>query len=275
MLTRLTSILSLTGALALGACGDHSGDKPVDARTLDATVDARACELAGYPESVRFLEATLPEPPPPALVLDGNGTRCEQLVRVLTGPSRPAPLAELDTAGVTSTCNHDDLTNREIVRLRAPMYGGLPIYWPVQDALVHVDAANEIVFLAGNFLAAGHAPRAGCLDATALAARIPGSPLEYEKFAACTPRGPGSYAIAADDEIEVGEEGVYQDGDGGLHRVRAFDVYLKAEHVNSEITNSDAYCCSGAGVDHCVGKRLFLDALTGEVLAQEPHCHTC
>lgn len=267
MTYRLPSLLA--GALALAACGDNGGDQPIDARAVDAPV----CQLEGYPESVRVITADLQQQT--QLTLDGNGTRCEQLVRVLTGPNRPAELAQMDPAGATSTCNHDDVTNREIVRLRLPMYGGLPIYWPVQDALVHVDASNKVVFLHGDFLPAGHAPRAGCLDGATLAGRVPGRPLEYEKFQLCTPRGPGSYSIVADDVIELGEEGTYQDAEGGLHRVRAIDVYLAPGHVNAEITNSDAFCCSGGGVDHCVGKRLYLDAITGETLAQEPHCHTC
>mgnify|MGYP000151953202 CR=1 FL=1 len=58
-----------------------------------------------------------------------------------------------------------DDARAEIVRLRAPLYAGVPVYWPVQDALVHVDAADTIVFGHGDFLPAGMAPAPGCLDA--------------------------------------------------------------------------------------------------------------
>ena len=44
--------------------------------------------------------------------------------------------------------------------------------------------------------------------------------------------------------------------------------------MTSEIGNSDAFCCNGS-LDHCVGQRLFVDALTGEILSQVPHCHSC
>ena len=57
--------------------------------------------------------------------------------------------------------------------------------------------------------------------------------------------------------------------------MRAIDVYLAPGHVDSEVTNSDLFCCAGPTVEHCVGKRLFLDALTGEVVGDEPRCHTC
>lgn len=269
-----TSTFLIAGALALAVgCGDNGGDQAIDARATDAAVDAPACALTGYPEAVRVVSVDLGQPS--TLTLTGAGTRCEQIVRALLAPDRPTELAQLDTGGVTGTCSHDDLLNREIVRLRAPMYGGLPVYSPVQDALVHVDATNQVVFLHGDFLPAGHAPVAGCLSGPTLQARLAGRPLDYQKFAACVPRGPGSYAIAADDVIEDLGEGFYLDGDGGLRRVRAFDVYLTPAHVNPEVTNSDAFCCSGPTVDHCVGKRLFLDALTGETIGQAPHCHTC
>ena len=264
----------LAAAALLAGCGDDGTTATTDARIIDAgAIDAASCNLTGYPETVRPISIEMTAQT--QLALDGTGTRCEQIVRAVLGPNRPPELAQMDVASATSTCTHDGVTNREIVRLRLPEYGGLPIYWPVQDALIHVDVSNKVVFLAGDYVPAGHAPIAGCLGGPALSSELPGRPLEYEKFAACVPRGPGSYPIAADDVLELGEEGVYLDGDGGLRRVRAIDVYLTPAHVNAEITNSDAYCCSGPGVDHCVGKRLFLDALTGETIAQDTHCHTC
>jgi hypothetical protein len=260
---------ALLGLSALAGCGDDSAGQPVDARTVDAPV----CELAGYPETIRAV--TIEQRERTQLTLDGTGTRCEQLERALLAASRPAELLDIDVEGATSTCTHDDDTNREIVRFRFPTYGGLPIYWPVQDALVHVDADNQIVFMAGTFVPAGHAPIDGCMSGPALASAIPGRPLEYEKFAACVPRGPGMYTIAGTDVIETGEEGIYLDGADHLRRVRAFDVFVAPANLTSEVRNSDAYCCSGATEEHCVGKTLYLDALTGETIAQAPHCHTC
>lgn len=263
----------VAGALALAGCGDDGGATAIDARPLDAALDAPACELAGYPETVRMVSVDLAQPS--ILGLDGNGLRCEQLVRALLAPTRPAELAQLDTGGVTGTCSHDDVLNREIVRLSAPTYAGLPVFSPVQDALVHVDARNTVVFLHGDFLPAGHAPAVGCLDGPALAARVLGRSFDYFRFAACTPQGPGTYTIVAGDVIEPGREGVYLDADGGLRRVRAIEVYLAPAHVDSNVGNSDAYCCSGATLDHCVGKTLFLDTLTGETVGSATRCITC
>lgn len=272
---------ALPALLALAACGDDSHTTPIDAAialdapaVIDATeLDARVCDLRGYPPAVRPVAVDFTSNA--VLTLDGTGTRCEQIVRALLGPDRPAELAQLDVVGVTSTCNHDDVTNREIVRLRAPLYAGVPVYWPVQDALVHVDAANTIVFGHGDFLPAGMAPAPGCLDAGQVAAVVPGRPLGYQRFQLCTLQGSGQYTIAADDTVEVLDEGVYLDEAGLLHRARAVDVYLLAGHVDSMIGNSDAYCCSGPTMDHCVGQRLFIDTYTGETLGQAPHCHIC
>jgi hypothetical protein len=268
--------LPLLSLLALAACGDDAGHTTIDAPTaIDAAVpiDAPVCDLTGYPPAVRAVSVDLTSPT--TLALDGTGTRCEQIVRALLGPNRPPELAQLDTGGVTNTCTHDDVTNREIVRLRAPLYAGLPVYSPVQDALVHVDAANAVVFLHGDFLPAGMAPASGCLDDAIVGGSVPGRAMGYERFAACTPQGDGQYTIAGDDEIEVGAEGVYLDLAGTLHRARAVDVYLLSAHVDSMVGNSDAYCCSGATMDHCVGQRLFIDTYTGATLGQEPHCHIC
>lgn len=260
-------------ALALvAACGDDGASTAIDA-AVDA-VDATPCELTGYPAGVRPIDVTLQQRT--TLTLDGSGTRCEQIVRALLHPTgRPPELAQLDAAGATGTCEHDDVLDREIVRIRAEQYAGLIVYRPVQDVLAHVDATNAVVFLAGQFLPAGMAPATACLGGAQVGALVPGRPLGYQRFAACQPQGEGAYTIATDDELEVQAEGVFLDETGALRRVRAVDVYLLASHVNSEITNSDAYCCTGPTPDHCVGQRLFVDALTGETVGQEPHCHIC
>jgi hypothetical protein len=265
--------LPLLLGLALAACGDDSSTAIDAAPPIDAATDAPVCDLTGYPPAVRPVSVDLVDRT--TLTLDGTGTRCEQIVRALLGPTRPPELGQLDTGGVTGTCSHDDLLDREIVRLRAPLYAGVPVYAPVQDALVHVDAADAVVFLHGDFLPAGSAPPAGCLTAAIVEASVPGRPMGYQRFNACVPGNPGEYTIAADDEVEVLDEGVYLDADNNLHRARAVDVYLLSGHVDSEVGNSDAYCCSGPTMDHCVGQRLFIDTLTGELLGQAPHCHIC
>jgi hypothetical protein len=269
-----STVLTVTlAALALLAgCGDD-GAATTDARATDAAVDGAACAPVGYPASVMPVSVDLIARS--TLTLDGAGTRCEQIVRALLSPGRPAELMQLDTVGVTGTCTHDDLLDREIVRLRAPLYAGVPVFTPVQDALVHVDAANTVVFLHGDFLPAGHAPPAGCLDGPTLAARVPGRSLDYQRFMSCEPGGPGAYTVAPDDVIEPGPEGVYLDGDGELRRVRAVEVYLLPAHASPEVINSDAFCCSGPTLDRCVGKRLFLDAVTGDVVGQAARCITC
>ncbi|MBK9035311.1 MAG: hypothetical protein IPL61_29335 [Myxococcales bacterium] len=274
MIARLAVLASLLVASLLVACGS-SGADPVDGPpVVDAAPDAAACDTTGYPMMIRAVSVDLGAPT--TLALDGTGPRCEQIGRALLAPTgRPPELAQLDGGGATVTCTHDDVLDREIVRVRAPRYGGLPLFAPVQDALVHVDATDAVVFLHADYLPAGATVADACLDAPAVAAEIPGAPMGYERFSACTPQGPGTYTIAADDVIEVGDEGYLVDEAGGLRRVRAVDVYLLPAHATPEVINSDAFCCSGPTTEHCVGQRLFVDVLTGALIGQESHCHTC
>ena len=259
------------------ACGDGGGssaDAPVTAADATAADAPATCDPTGYPPEVRVQSVDLMQPH--GLTLDGAGARCEQLIRALTDPTgRPPELALLDAAGVTGTCSFDDLLMRDIVRLRFPEYAGLPVYWPVQDVLAHVDQANSVVFLHGDFLPAGAAPAPGCLDGAAAAALVPGRALDYERFAACLPQGPGSYPIVAGDVIEVIGEGFFLDGDGGLRRVHAIDVFLDPGNITNETRNSDLFCCAGPTEERCVGKRVFLDTYSGDTVGSEPHCHTC
>ncbi len=267
-------------ALSLAACGDHqpSQQPQPDAAAPDgraAEPDARVCDLATYPPPVAPITVDLASPF--ALTLDGVGTRCEQLERALTDPDptkRPPELAMLDVNGVTSTCTHNDDTNRDVVRLRAPLYAGLPLFDPPQDVVVHVDAPATVVYLHGDYLPAGYVVNNACLSGEELARSLPGNAFSYRKFLLCQYRGDGSYVIADDDQIDVGAEGYILDRDRTLRRVFALDVYLLPEHVDSDVGNSDAFCCTGT-LDHCVGQRMFVDALTREIISQAPHCHSC
>ncbi|MBK7078852.1 MAG: hypothetical protein IPH44_41970 [Myxococcales bacterium] len=256
------------------ACGDSTTASPDAPAAIDAAIDAPVCEATGYPMPIRATSVDLGAPT--HLTLDGQGARCEQIGRALLGATgRPVELAQLDAAGATVSCTHDDVLNREIVRVRAPSYGGLPLFGPVQDALVHVDATDTIVFLHADYLPVGATVAAACLDAPTVGAGVPGAAMSYQRFNLCVPGPTESYTIASDDVIEVGAEGFLVDGAGDLRRVRAVDVYLAPAHVTTAITNSDAFCCSGATTDHCIGQRLFVDVITGDVISQAPHCHTC
>lgn len=269
-------LASLCAIVLAAACGDNGGtpDAPVTTPDAPASADAAVCETAGYPETILPLSVDLVAPT--ALTLDGTGPLCDQLLRAITDPvGRPPELAQLDAAGATATCMHDDVLDREIVRVQLPDYAGLPLYAPVQDLLVHVDQAHVVQFLHGDFLPAGHAVAAACLDGAGAAAVLPGAAMTYGRFAACTPQGDGTYAIAADDELAPGDEGYFVDEDGGLRRVRAVELYLLADHVTTEIINSDAFCCDPGTLDHCVGFTMIVDALTGEILAEQPRCHIC
>jgi hypothetical protein len=266
--------------LLLAACGDEhhaAPDAPPVMPTPDAAPDAKPCDLTNYPQQARVTSVDLGAPFD--LTLDGQGTRCEQIVRALTDPDpskRPPELATFDMAGVTSTCDHDDVLDREIVRLRQANYMGQPLFAPAQDALIHVGQPATVVYLHADFLATdGPTANAACLDDGQLTSSVPGMAMTYAKFDACTYIGDGAYSLASDDVIELGDEGYLLDSEGALRRVRAVDVYLLPSHLTSEVTHSDAFCCTTESLDHCVGKRLFIDVVTGELVTEQQHCITC
>lgn len=275
-------------AFLLAACGDnHKTTTTPDAppvSTPDAAPDARPCDLTNYPQHTRVTSVDLGAPF--NLTLDGQGTRCEQIIRTLTDPDpskRPPELASFDVAGVTSSCMHDDVLNEEIVRLRQPNYMGEPLFAPAQDVLIHVGHPNNLVvgpatvtYLHGDFLATGGVTaNPACLDDAQLTSSVPGMSMTYAKFNFCTYTGDGAYSLASDDEVDLGDEGYLLDTDGNLRRVRAVDVYLLPSHLSDEITHSDAFCCATDSLDHCVGKRLFIDVVTGELITEQQHCVTC
>ncbi len=268
---------SIITCLLFAACGgddDGPAGDPPDAEA--PAIDAQVCAApVGYPEQLRPVTVELGAPH--SLTLDGNGERCDQLIRALVDPTgRPPELAELDADSVEGSCEFDDVTSRDIVRLSFPEYGGSPLFGTVQDVLAHVDEFDDVVYLAGNYIPAGHSPPPACLDADAVAAGVPGESLGYTTFAACTPTGEGSYEIVADDEILVGDEGVYLAyGGDELRRVRLVEVYLLEDHVTAETINSNLYCCDGASNAHCVGERIYVDVHTGEVVGDEGNCITC
>jgi len=281
----LPCLSSLVSSLLLtAACGDSSSPAQPDAAQPDAAQsdaaepDARTCDTSNYPQAVQALSVDLQDPF--ALTLDGNGSRCDQIGRALTDPDptkRPPELAELDPTGATWTCSHDDLLDREIVRMRVPQYAGLPLFAPTQEVLAHVSAdPATVVFLHGDFLPANAAslPDA-CLDGDQIGASLPGHTLTYTRFALCLPQGEGTYDVASDDVIEPGEEGYLLDREGMLRRVREVDVYLHPDNVSDDTINSDMYCCSGRTLEHCVGQRLYIDAVTGEYVDATSRCHTC
>jgi hypothetical protein len=278
--TYRTSLLSLSlSLLAVAACGGGNNDPDAppsttpDSPPIDPP-DAKVCDAAGYPEKVRMLSVDLISDT--TLTLDGTGPRCEQLLRALTGETtRPPELADMDAEGYTGSCTYDDVLDVDVVRVRLPLYDGIPMFYPPQDMVVHVEQNNHIRYLHGDFFPVGNAPRMGCLTGDEAASELRGDPLGYLQFSLCVPGDPGEYIIAADDELDIGAEGYLQDADGFLRRVRSVDVYLLPDHVTPAIGNSDAFCCTGPTLEHCVGAQMFVDVLTGETVWQAPHCHTC
>jgi hypothetical protein len=272
--------LSLSLWFVVSACGDdlNRNAQPDATEAPDApqvTPDARVCDLETYPPPVAPITVDLTGKF--TLTLDGVGERCDQIVRALTDPDpslRPPELAMLDAGGVIGTCHFNTDTSTDVVRLRAPLYNGIPLFDPPQDAVIHVDAQNNIVYLHGDYLPAGYVVNEACRSGEELTRSIPGYSMSYRKLLLCQYQGDGAYQVASDDEIVVGEEGYLIDRDRKLRRVRAMDVFLLSDHVDDDIGNSDAFCCMGT-LDHCVGQRLFVDALTGEILSQAPHCHSC
>jgi hypothetical protein len=255
----IASLSSLT-ALAAASCGGGTGGDGGDS--------------SSYPPEVPVLTIALQASY--QLTLDGQGTRCEQLVRALVDPrQRPPELAPLDTVGATTRCIHDGLLNRDIVDLSLPLYAGRPLVPVVQSVVAHVDANNQVVVLNGSLLTPGRAPGNSGRDTAAIRASVPGRGMTYGRFESCQYLGQATYSIAGDDQIEVGDDSYFLDGDSRLHRVRPVDVYLIAGHLTTEIINSDSFCCVTESLEHCIGQKLIIDVVTGELLGELQHCITC
>lgn len=273
-------LLALFASLSVvAACGD---DLPPAAAPDAAppTPDAPpplACDLEGYPAALRPQSVDLTAPF--TLTLDGVGARCDQLMRALTDPDpakRPPELAELDVVGVTTTCHHNADDGIDVVRFAGPQFAGLPLFAPIQDGVAWVDADNTLVHLHADFLPdSAPAVAAACQRPETIPATIPGTRLSYARFDQCVLQGEGSYTIAATDVVDVGAEGYALDAAGQLRRVHAVSVFVAPANVTAELVNSELYCCNSESLEQCVGARLLVDALTGEVVTQQPLCHAC
>lgn len=175
------------------------------------------------------------------------------------------------------TCFYDDLTDSEIVRLEGGTYlSGRPMAGAPGDLVAHVRRTGAL-----GFFAAGYVPvrdRAAvepCLAPADLEAAVIGQPLTYQQFEACVPGDEGEVEIAAADTRRAGAPAVWLDDAGGLHQVRVVEVLMAADRVEDEQIGSTLFCCAEASLDGCVGNDLVVDERTGEVLRQEPRCHTC
>lgn len=304
------AVIALTAA-----CGDDGATETPDAPTTqsdapdpDASIDAAppVCVTDAYPISFTptAAETTAIEAAAEAFTTDtGARVMLDELDLAVTGIEGPVPLTidgtianECDRAAAAVAalftaraalfrmpdgmavrlCTHDDLLDREIVRISGGTYfDGRELAGGVNDLAVHVDLDDATM----TFYTGGYTP---LLDRTApatcetdLARTVIGKPLEYTKFAACQPMGGGSIAIDEVDTRTVGEPGVFIDDAGNAHLVRTVEVLLDAERVTPEQINSDLYCCSGETTAGCVGNFVIVDELTGEVLRQLPRCHTC
>jgi hypothetical protein len=283
---RLLPLFASLG-FTIGACGDSTSTAIDAAKSVDATSqadantsqpDAKTCNVANYPKAAGSVDLTIEQPI--ALTLDGNGERCDQILRALMSTAaRPAPLAAVESGFAIKSCAFDNVINAEIVRLEKTTFANKPLYGGAQDILAHVTrGTNNLRFLAGRIIpaTAANGVNSSCLSMADVRTSVPGQKLGYQKFEACQLRGPGEYTIADDDTISVSDEGWFVDSDDNLRRVLVAPVFLLPAHVTPEIINSDAFCCvPGNGVANCVGGNLIFDAVNGALLAQTPNCHTC
>lgn len=285
------------------------GPSVADAGTADAgAVDARVCAPATYP--IPYLDTDDERAALTAAVADfesatGASVTLEAgAVVSITAGAAPIPLAlddgiadpcaraeaglrafliehaamfRLPTDLALRTCFYDDLTDSEIVRLEGGTYlDGRPMAGAPGDLVAHVRRAGAL-----GFFAAGYVPVRDrvaidvCLEPAALEAAVIGQPLTYQQFEACVPGDQGAVAIAEADTRIAGEPRVLLDDGGALHQVRVVEVLMAAARVGDEQIGSTLFCCAEASLDGCVGNYLIVDERTGEVLRQEPRCHTC
>jgi hypothetical protein len=307
--------LALTVIALTAACGDDGAtetpDAPVtsiDAAELDASIDAAppVCVTDNYPISftptaaektaveaaadtfftdtaarvtldeltlaVVSIEGAVP------LTIDGTiANECDRAAAAVQGLfTARASLFRMPEGMAVRQCSHDDLLDREIVRISGGTYfDDRAIVGGVNDLVMHVDLDDStMAFYAGGYTPALERTAPATCE-TDLARTVVGEPLEYTKFSACQPMGAGEIAIDELDTRTVGDPALYIDEAGNAHLVRTVEVLLDADRVTPEQINSDLYCCTGPTPEGCVGNFVVVDELTGEVLRQIPRCHTC
>src|SRR5258706_5881263 len=111
-------------AAPLAACGDNGGNRPDAPRAIDATglADAAAC-VSGEVET--SLVSVGVNDGVHTVVLDGNGTRCEQLTRaVFDPPVFPAELAPMLDVDFRTQCTQ--FSQFDDVELVGDGIGGVP-----------------------------------------------------------------------------------------------------------------------------------------------------
>jgi len=272
--------IALVGLLI--ACGGPaSPDTPPDAAPVtDASADGPAPDAVATvctPAAPSVPDVTVDATPGTALVLDGQGTRCEQLARALLDPTqRPAPLAAMDPAASAEPPLCIDYPEQDAVRVDVNRILGKPLYSGGQWLLAWVRKSDNVVTsLTGWYLTAPFGDPEGCAADDSLRDAVIGHKQAYTTFQLCAPLGGGTWSVAGGDVRELGPTGYFWDGKQ-LHAAREVEVGVAAGAVTQELLDSDLNCCGVLDdAPGCIGITLIVDADTGEVLGDRRRCLVC
>lgn len=268
LLPALTAILSTACGEVVRAtdAGDDTSHEAPDAPPPPPT-DAPACTPTG-PVETKVASVALATPR--ALVLDGAGDRCGQLVRAILDPAqRPPELAALDaTSGVGAPlCTR--FGDRDAVRFDVLELGGQRLLSTGQWFLAWVEhAGDRLVDLSGWYLEPPATLPASCAPDALARDRVVGHAQRYTSFQHCAAYGGGTWTLAASDARTVVGTGLYFDGKR-LRVVKEVDVVAAPSSVTQALTDSDLNCFG------LIGVRLIVDADDGKVLDERRHCIVC
>jgi hypothetical protein len=294
----------------LDAADASSGDASEGDASEDAGADAGACVRTGYPidytptraeremiatAAAAFTAETGATPtfddltgavngfeglPIPIELDDGVADRCERArLGLLAFFARYPDLFHMPDDLTMRACHYDSVTDSEIVRLSGGTYDGRRLLvsgGSTNDLVAHVTRSATLRYFGGDYQPAYQRGEAEpCFTVEQLRDRVVGQALEYQRFSACVPGGPGSILVEGRDTRTVGDAILFRDEAGALHWAAEVEVLLAADHVGPDEVNSTLFCCFEASLEGCVGKILIVDEVTGEILQQLDRCHTC
>lgn len=261
-------VASCTGDTSHPATGSSSTDETPE---LDAgvTSDATTCTATG---SLKASSVTLENVPVgKQLILDGVGTRCEQLQRAILDPAqRPSEIAAFDASSGLQPPLCTEIGERTNVNIDVTGLLGQRLLSTGQYLRVWVDNATDTLdeIRLGWFIVPPLAAPTTCTPVASTQDAVVGHRQDYVAFQFCGSIGEGSWTLRSNDLRSHVGDGLYFDGTH-VHVVREIDVEPHGSNITPLLRQSDLNCFGRIAIV------LIVDVETGRVLDQRRHCVVC
>ncbi len=243
-------------------------DVAIDA-AVDAPVDAMPCTTIGPvgAKHVQLDNVTLNHP----LVLDGVGTRCEQLQRAILDPAqRPAVIQKLDASTGLQPPLCTEFAQRTNVNIDITGIAGRRLLSQGQYLRVWVDNATDTLeqIRIGWFLEPPAELPNSCVSTSQTEDAVVDYQQEFRAFQLCAPYADGTWTVYANDTRTMIGDGLYV-REGKFHVAREIDVVVNPANHSQLLLDSDLNCFGVVGIV------LIVDAETGVVVDTRRNCLVC